>query len=202
MEFGSGMSANNTACIYDDLGQDHFSKAVEFWKLSTYLKIERAAENLANAYKRAGYSKLAQEWYHYAVSMGSIDIILQRDFLLCDSEMENSFDPEEFKQKLQEDVERSSILSPILLKITQYRTKYPLLRETSHNCEANLQAGMEMGDKSESIRVHRKSQLTARIIRSLENNPQEIFETTPANFLVSSSGVDLLEMKEIFLSGN
>jgi len=203
VEFGSGLSANNTACIYEDAGPDQFSKAIEFWKLSAYLKIQRAAENLVNMFRKIGNLKSAQEWYHYAISMGSIDVILYRDAVVHDPEIKKSFNPEEFWLKLHEDVETSSILSPILLEINKNRNPNkddPFYEQMRQEFEAFNEGRKEIGDRNEAIRAHRESQEHAR--KSSRNRCQDFSTTAAPNFMVTSSGVDLIQMQEIFFKGS
>jgi len=192
MEFGSGLSANNAACIYSDIGD--ISTAVTFWKLSAFLKIQRAAENLANKFKKIGDLKCAQDWYHYAFSMGSIDISLQKDSLDIDPEVEKSFDAEKFKLQLQEDVEQNTILAPILRKIN--RNRNPLAEQALRKLEGSNESGIDFFDKAEAIRFHRNYQK-----RVSQQRRKDGFRTAAANFVVSSSGVDLIHMEEIFFRG-
>jgi len=198
MEFGSGMSANNAAIIYDDNGKEHFGKAVEFWKLAAYLKPVRGAENLASAYTRTGNSKLAQEWYHYAVSMGSIDKILLTN-LASNPEIAKSFDPDTFKEKLQEEVETSPLLSPIVREINENRKKEP---SSNYDDENNSDEAMEVQvcDKVKAILAHRQFQEVTR--QFSKHHSKESLESAPPKFIVASSGIELTHMEEIFFSGN
>jgi len=193
IELGSGLSANNTAIIYDDAGPETFDKAVEFWKLAAHMKIVRAAENLVDAFKRAGNFKLAQEWYLYALDVGSIDIVLQRSSITHDPEIERSFDAEKFKLQLRKDVETSSLLSPFLSKLSENKNPFERMLE--------INAGAaEINNKVEAIRAHRQSQKEAKTLSKVSPK-REIRNTTAANYMVVSSGVDLIRMEEIHFCG-